>query len=96
MGHLAISTRMVRGIVEARFADTGIGIPTEHLGRIFDTYFTSKPERKGTGVGLASSLRTVERHQGSISVDSEVGIWTTVVVRPPAHPSEDVTTQRPS
>ncbi|MBF0103812.1 MAG: PAS domain-containing protein [Deltaproteobacteria bacterium] len=57
--------------------DTGIGIDPEIQGRIFEPFFTTKPVDKGTGMGLASVFGTVERHKGSLSVFSQVGMGST-------------------
>ncbi len=54
--------------------DRGVGIPKEHLGRIFDPYFTTK--QKGSGLGLAAAYSIVKRHDGHIKVDSEPGAGT--------------------
>lgn len=62
-------------------ADTGCGIPEEHLGQIFDVFFTTKPAGKGTGLGLAICKRIVEEHGGSIGVESEVGAGTRFTIR---------------
>lgn len=53
-------------------ADTGCGIPSDHLVRIFSPFFTTKPEGRGTGLGLASVLRLMQQHQGWVEVDSAV------------------------
>jgi len=70
--------------VEVIIADTGIGIPAEHLPRIFDPFFSTKGVGKGTGLGLAITRRIVEDHHGSIEVASEVGRGTTFTIRLPA------------
>lgn len=62
--------------------DTGKGIPPEHLGRIFDPYFTTK--EKGSGLGLAISYSIVRAHGGAITVESEVGVGTQFAVYLPA------------
>ena len=62
--------------------DTGRGIEPDHLPRIFDLYFTTKPE--GTGVGLAVTQQIVTAHGGTIEVDSRPGEGTTMTVRLPA------------
>jgi signal transduction histidine kinase len=51
--------------------DTGVGIPPEHLSRIFDLYFTTKDQ--GSGIGLSMVYRTVQLHDGSIEVQSTPG-----------------------
>lgn len=57
------------------FHDTGIGIPTENLGRIFDPYFTTKEmgSRKGTGLGLAICHTIIKNHNGVITAESQPG-----------------------
>jgi signal transduction histidine kinase len=63
-------------------ADQGPGIPPDILPKIFDLYFTTKPD--GTGVGLAVTHQIVEAHQGRIDVDSAPGAGTRMSVRIPA------------
>jgi len=78
-GTLTITTRVKSGVrlVEVGIADTGCGIPREHLHRIFDPLFTTKPTGKGIGLGLALAARIVKDHGGRIEVESEVGKGTT-------------------
>lgn len=57
--------------VEIVVSDTGYGIPPENLSRIFDLYFTTRPE--GTGLGLSQVHRIVAEHGGQVHVESEVG-----------------------
>jgi signal transduction histidine kinase len=68
-------TAASRGRVEVRFTDTGIGIPPEHLGKIFDLYFTTKDQ--GTGIGLSMVYRIVQLHDGEVEVQSTPGRGTT-------------------
>jgi signal transduction histidine kinase len=56
-------------------ADTGSGIKPEHLDRIFDLYFTTKP--KGSGIGLSMVYRIVQMHDGEIEIESTPGKGTT-------------------
>ena len=63
-------------------SDTGTGMAPEDLPRIFDLYFTTKPE--GTGVGLAVTQQIVAAHGGTIEVESAPGAGTTMTVRLPA------------
>ena len=56
--------------------DTGMGIPPEHLPHIFDPFFTTKPLNKGSGLGLYNARLFVEKHAGSIGVDSKEGVGT--------------------
>ena len=75
-GTLRISAAAVRGgRVEILVEDTGIGIKPEHLGRIFDLYFTTRT--RGSGIGLSMVYRTVQLHDGEIEVQSTEGRGTT-------------------
>ncbi len=69
--------------VVVSIGDTGCGIPEEIRSRIFDAFFTTKPAGEGTGLGLDIVRKIVDKHQGRIDVDSEVGRGTTFTVRLP-------------
>jgi PAS domain S-box-containing protein len=56
--------------------DTGTGITPEVKARLFDPFFTTKPPERGSGLGLATVLRVVRRHDGFVSVETEVGAGT--------------------
>jgi len=64
-----------RGRVAVRVEDTGVGIAPEHLGKIFDLYFTTKDQ--GTGIGLSLVYRIVQLHDGEVEVQSTPGRGTT-------------------
>jgi two-component system, NtrC family, sensor kinase len=76
-GKIIISTMQRDDEVCVKIADTGRGIPQEHLNRIFDPFFTTKPVGEGTGLGLSLSYGIVNKHKGRIEVDSVVGKGTT-------------------
>jgi signal transduction histidine kinase len=86
-GRLTVSTEVRRqddvAYVSARVADTGTGIPPEHRGQIFESFFTTKPEGKGTGLGLAVTLDIVKNHEGTLEVESAPGKGTTMIVNLP-------------
>ncbi|NLI80928.1 MAG: two-component sensor histidine kinase [Deltaproteobacteria bacterium] len=62
-----------RNGVEITVADTGVGIPSENLDRIFDPFFSTKPSGKGTGLGLSITFSIVKELGGDITVRSTVG-----------------------
>jgi len=74
--------------VRLSVADTGWGIPKEHLDRIFEPFFTTKEAGKGVGLGLAVVYGIVSAHHGTIDVESEPGRGTTFTVRLPARQPE--------
>ena len=63
-----------------RVSDNGSGIAPEILGKIFDPYFTTKEQGKGTGLGLATCNAIVEEYGGAILVESSIGKGTTLYV----------------
>lgn len=77
-------------LVELRFSDNGNGIPQENLGKIFDPFFTTMRGRGGSGLGLNIIHNLVTGPlQGQISVESQVGVGTTFIVRFPRNPVAD-------
>ena len=82
-GTITIETTADAERAYVRIADTGRGIPPEHLERIFDPGFTTKGVGVGTGLGLSICYNTVEKHQGTISVDSQVGRGTSFTLSLP-------------
>ncbi len=82
-----VGTQMWRtGGVEIRVADTGCGIPEANLERIFEPGFTTKVENgtvRGLGIGLFVTYNVIEAHQGTVTVESEVGKGSVFTVRLP-------------
>lgn len=68
--------------VELSVSDTGVGISKENLAKIFEPFFTTKGQ-KGTGLGLAVIWGIIDNHDGTISVESEIGVGTTFRIRLP-------------
>jgi CheY-like chemotaxis protein len=73
--------------VRIAIGDSGTGIPARHLSRIFEPYFTTKPE--GSGLGLATSFSIVRNHGGMIDVKSETGKGSTFSIYLPAREAWD-------
>lgn len=72
-GTITLRTGANEQQVWVEVSDTGCGISKDHLARIFDPFYTTKPVGKGTGLGLSLSYGIVQRHHGSIDVSSEPG-----------------------
>jgi signal transduction histidine kinase len=72
-GWLTVTTRVEGRHVIAEVADTGSGIPTAHLARIYDPFFSTKAIGRGTGLGLSITYGIVHEHDGAIRCDSAVG-----------------------
>jgi two-component system NtrC family sensor kinase len=85
-GRLHIVSRAAGGGVELTFADTGPGMSPELVNRIFDPFFTTK--EKGTGLGLSVVYGIVQRHGGTIDVQSAEGKGTTFTFRLPVAGAE--------
>jgi signal transduction histidine kinase len=84
MGTIRVQTRNCIEWAEIRIQDTGSGIPESVQPRIFDPFFTTKEIGKGTGQGLAIAHSVVvDKHNGSISFETEVGRGTTFIIRLP-------------
>jgi len=80
---IGVTTEAVDGFVKMNISDTGIGIPRENIPKIFEPFFTTKDRNSkepGTGLGLPITYAIIERHGGSIDVDSEIGKGTTFTI----------------
>jgi PAS domain S-box-containing protein len=86
-GTLELRTRQVDGCgVEISIRDTGSGMSPEVINKAIEPFFTTKPVGKGTGLGLAMVYGTVQAHQGTFEIRSEVGQGTEVILGFPLYP----------
>ena len=76
-GKLTISTQAQNGNVVAKISDTGSGIPQKYLSKIYDPFFTTKEQGKGTGSGLNIVDQLVVKYGGHIDVTSKMEKGTT-------------------
>jgi len=85
-GEMRLETRLAEGgdWVLVLFTDSGAGMAPEQISNLFEPFYTTKSD--GTGLGLAISYGIVERHGGTIDVESQPGEGTTFVVKLPVHP----------
>jgi two-component system NtrC family sensor kinase len=80
-GQLTVCTECEEQQALIFFEDTGCGIPTEDLERIFEPFYTTKD--RGTGLGLAITKQIIEQHQGSIQMTSQIDKGTRVTIHLP-------------
>jgi len=85
-GWLSVTTRIEGSQAMVEIADTGSGIPSEQLARIYDPFFTTKAIGRGTGLGLSITYGIVREHDGNIQCDSVVGQGTRFTVTLPLAP----------
>ncbi|MEX0832955.1 MAG: ATP-binding protein [Actinomycetota bacterium] len=92
-GEVTVSAARVNGRCEVTVADTGPGIPPEHLPRLFERFYRVDPARSredgGTGIGLAIARSVVEAHGGRIRAESEEGKGTRFTFDLPVAPGRD-------
>ncbi|MBN1906246.1 MAG: response regulator [Deltaproteobacteria bacterium] len=88
-GEISIRTSLSDENIEITISDTGCGIPKESLTKIFDPFFTTKDVGKGTGLGLNVAYNIVKKHNGKISVESEVGCGTTFTILVPVNNTDE-------
>jgi two-component system NtrC family sensor kinase len=86
-GWLSITTRVEGDRAVAEVSDTGSGIPSEHLARIYDPFFTTKAIGRGTGLGLSITYGIVHEHDGTISCASAIGQGTRFTLSLPSAPA---------
>lgn len=86
-GVVKVTTRAEGDSVLVAISDTGCGIDNEQQSKIFDPFFTTKPVGEGTGLGLSITYGIIERHGGSITVESARDRGTTIMVKVPISPA---------
>ncbi len=79
-GVLKVSLRRVANEAVVSFSDTGQGISAEVQEKMFDPFFTTRTSGEGSGLGLAIVKKIIDKHQGRIHVESEVGVGSTISV----------------
>jgi len=89
--HVAVELRREGLAAVVRVTDTGRGISPAHMKRLFEPFFTTKGPGQGTGLGLSLARNVVVAHGGTIDVQTEVGVGSTVTVRLPALEGEAAT-----
>jgi len=87
-GTMKISGGLEGDMAELSISDTGYGIEPDHLPKIFEPFFSTKPKGKGVGLGLSMVYGTIREHNGNIGVESTPGKGTTFTIRLPVHPEE--------
>jgi len=86
-GYLRVSTNFHQeeNVISIQFRDNGEGIPAGYQKKIFDPFFTTR--KKGVGLGLSVSQRTINDHHGTVEVQSQIGKGTTFTIKLPISPA---------
>lgn len=82
-GDISIKTFLQAEQICIKITDTGHGIPDDVLQNLFTPFFTTKPSGQGTGLGLSISLGIIQKHNGSIDIESKVNEGTTFTITLP-------------
>ncbi|MCF7928662.1 MAG: HAMP domain-containing protein [Spirochaetales bacterium] len=88
-GTVRVESETDDDVVTVRISDTGSGMPAEIRSKIFDPFFTTKDIGNGTGMGLSISQGIIQRHGGTIEVESIVGEGSTFIVTIPLKTTEE-------
>jgi len=94
-GTLRLSTTVTETSVVATIADSGPGIPKEHLSKIFDPFFTTKGQGEGSGLGLTVARRIIKKFGGDIRLESVEGTGTSCMVTLPVISSASSSKEAP-
>lgn len=76
-----------KNLVQLIIEDNGCGIPENIIDKIFDSFFTTKEQGEGTGLGLPIAYEIIQDHDGDIRVESEPGSWTRFTISLPIIPN---------
>ncbi|MCD6582157.1 MAG: response regulator [Desulfuromusa sp.] len=87
-GVITVATRQEKDWAVVEISDDGSGISPENLERIFEAFYTTKEVGKGTGLGLSICHDILQKHQGTISVESEIGEGTRFTIKLPLSEEE--------
>ncbi len=82
-GNLTITTLKTGGLIRLTFSDDGLGIEKQHINKLFNPFFTTKPAGKGTGLGLSICHGIITAHGGRIWAESEPGSGATFIIELP-------------
>jgi len=82
-GKISITTEHNDPFIVVTITDTGEGIQPQHLKKIFDPFYTTKPPGKGVGLGLSIANKIIQEHHGKFTVQSEPDIGTTFIIQLP-------------
>jgi signal transduction histidine kinase len=85
-GILRLSTSLTDTSVVTTIADSGPGIPIQHLSKLFDPFFTTKGQGEGSGLGLTVARRIIKKFGGDIRIESQEGSGTSCIVTLPVIP----------
>lgn len=88
-GKITATVKPLDGRVALTIQDTGRGIPKEHLKKIFEPFFSTKPPGEGTGLGLFVTRSIIEKLGGEINVESQLGQGTRFCIKLPRYPDAE-------
>lgn len=89
-GSIYIRLKKSQNSVIIEFEDTGSGMSEEQIKKIFEPFYTTKPVGEGSGLGMSISYKVIQKHNGKISVKSEVGKGTVFKIELPCKIREEI------
>lgn len=84
-GQLKLTIRNVEEFVNIIIEDNGTGMPKDIANKVFEPFYTTKKVGEGTGLGMSITYQIIEKHQGKIFVESELGVGTKFLIYLPKH-----------